>query len=41
MFPIPHLTYNNIGHRGFVFGLTNVALLALGEVVPMHLRQVA
>jgi len=34
-----HLTYNNVGHRGLVFGLTNVALLALWVLVAMHLRQ--
>lgn len=33
-----HLTYNNVAHRGLMFGVSNVILVALWVVVALHLR---
>ena len=33
-----HLTYNHVGHRGIVFGISNTLLVAFWVVMAIHLR---
>ena len=36
---IIHVTYNNVAHRGLVFGISNFAMLALWVEVFLHLKK--